>query len=108
MKIPFATACFVLGALLAPVAGYSADPMSKEGAKEFVKDTEITAKVKTAFAKDKQVSALHIRVDTDNSGAVVLSGVAKSPAEAEKAESLARSVKGVETVQNKIEVKSDR
>ena len=61
-------------------------------------------KTKAAMAKDKQVSALNIRVDTDDRGAVTLSGKAKNQAEADKAVALARSVEGVVSVQNNIQV----
>lgn len=43
----------------------------------------------------KEVSALHIRVDTDNKGIVTLSEKAKSQAEADKAVSIARGVEGL-------------
>ena len=110
MKTKLVTACFVLGAVLAPAAAYSADDMDKDRSspKNFVKDSVITTKIKAEMAKDKQVSAMHIKVDTDNKGVVQLSGFAKSEAEAKKAVSIARSVKGVTSVENNIQVKPDR
>lgn len=79
-----------------------------EGFKEAVKDSVITTKIKAEMAKDKQVSATHIKVETDGAGVVQLSGEAKSKAEADKAVSLAKSVKGVTSVDNKIVVKANR
>lgn len=100
----------VVGALLVPVAGYAADQMSKdkpsvtEKVKENVGDAVITTKIKTEFAKDKQVSALNINVDTDDKGVVTLKGTAKSKAEADKAVSIAKETKGVTQVKNEIRV----
>jgi len=103
MKTAIATCAFLIGALLVPVAGYSADTDSSgSSAKTFVKDSVITAKVKGKFAKDKGVSAMHIKVDTDSTGVVQLSGKAKSQAEIDRAVELARSVEGVTSVENRI------
>jgi osmotically-inducible protein OsmY len=68
-----------------------------------VDDTLITTKVKAAYAKDKQVSALNTEVNTVN-GVVTLTGTAKSKAEADQAAALARRVQGVKSVQNDIKV----
>jgi len=101
----------VFGALLVPVAGYAADNMSKdkptvtEKVKENVGDAVITTKIKAEFAKDKQVSAMQIKVDTDDKGVVTLSGNAKSKGEADKAVSIAKETKGVTSVKNDIMVK---
>ena len=109
MKTRLATT-LVVGALLMPVAGYAADQMSKDKpsatdkVKENVGDAMITAKIKTEFAKDKQVSALNINIDTDNKGVVTLKGKAKSKEEAEKAVSIARNIQGVTSVKNEIQV----
>ncbi|MGZ5260657.1 MAG: BON domain-containing protein [Burkholderiales bacterium] len=46
---------------------------------------------------------MNIHVDTNN-GVVRLSGVAKSPEEAKKAVSIARSVKGVTSVRNDMQI----
>ena len=102
----------VIGALILPVTGYAADNMSKdkpsvtERAKESVRDAVITTKIKAEFAKDKDVSALNIKVDTDDKGVVTLSGNAKSKAEADKAVKIARDTKGVSSVKNEIKVQA--
>ena len=67
-------------------------------------DSVITSKIKTEMAKDKQVSAMKIDVETDYSGVVKLGGTAKSQAEAAKAVKIAKSVKGVTSVQNNIKI----
>lgn len=103
MKTILAICAFMIGTLLVPVAGYPADTDSSgSSAKTFVKDSVITAKVKAKFAKDKGVSAMHIKVDTDSAGVVQLSGKAKSQAEIDRAVELARSVDGVTSVENRI------
>jgi osmotically-inducible protein OsmY len=96
LLLPLATALlFALGGC----AGNGA----KETTGEYVDDSVITSKVKTAFVEDKQVSALNISVTT-NKGVVELTGNAKSSAEASKAAQLARDVKGVRAVRNHIAV----
>ena len=107
MTTKFTTICFLVGALFAPVAGYTADTdatSKTEKAKEYVQDATITTKVKAEFAKDKDVSATHIKVDTDH-GVVKLSGEAKSRDEADKAATIAQGTKGVVSVDNEIQVK---
>lgn len=71
----------------------------------YVKDAYITAKVKAALARDRDVTARNIRVETDGQGVVTLSGQAKSQAEADKAVADARSVDGVTSVTNNIQVR---
>ncbi len=107
MKTKLMTA-FVISALIAPVTGHAADAASKdkptltEKVKENVSDAVITTRIKSEFAKDKQVSVLNIKVDTDDKGVVTLSGGAKSKAEADKAVRIARDTKGVTAVKNDI------
>src|SRR5438093_1552983 len=107
MTAKLATTCFLLGALLATVAGYTAEskdtPSKTEKAKEFVDDATITTKIKADFAKDKQVSALKISVNTDH-GVVKLTGSATSKEEADKAVAIAKGTKGVVSVSNEIQV----
>jgi osmotically-inducible protein OsmY len=110
MKYSYA-AVLALGLALSPLAGHAADKATEKGAspkiekaKEAVTDSVITTKIKAEFAKDKAVSAMNIKVDTDNKGAVTLSGNAKSKDEAAKAESIAKTVSGVVSVKNDIQV----
>jgi hyperosmotically inducible periplasmic protein len=110
MKIKLSTAGLVIGALLLPAAGYTADQPSKtttEKVKENVSDATITAKIKTEFAKDKQVDAMHLNVDTDNKGVVTLRGMAKSQAEADKAVAIAKATQGVTAVKNEMQIASE-
>jgi osmotically-inducible protein OsmY len=75
---------------------------SKEGGSP---DALITTKIKAEHAKDKDVSATKISVDTTN-GVVTLGGTAKSKAEADKAVMLAKNVKDVKSVKNNIKIEA--
>lgn len=106
MNTRLATA-LMIAALLAPPAGHAAETKSvAENVKENVTDSVITTKIKAAYAKDKDVSALKIKVDTDDKGAVTLAGIAGSKAEADKAAKIARDTKGVVSVKNDIKVQA--
>ena len=108
MKIKFATTCFVMGMMLTPIVGYTADSDSdsdRSGPVTFVKDSVITTKIKTKLAAKTQLGSLKdIKVDTDKNGVVWLSGTARSQTEADKAVSIAQETKGVVTVHNDIKI----
>lgn len=72
---------------------------------QYVDDATITTQVKAKFADDTTVAATSIRVETLK-GQVQLSGFAKSATERERAEVLARTVKGVASVRNDIIVRA--
>jgi hyperosmotically inducible periplasmic protein len=69
-----------------------------------VGDASITASVNAALAGDPQLSALRIDVDTAN-GAVSLKGTAPNAEARERATQLAAAVKGVTSVDNRLEVR---
>ncbi len=94
----------IIGALLAPVAGYAAEKTVTQNVKETVADSVITTKIKAEYAKDKVVDVLDITVDTDDKGVVTLSGTAKSKAQADQAEKIARETKGVTSVKNNLKI----
>lgn len=71
---------------------------------EYLDDSAITAKVKSALVTDKDVSALNINVETVN-GVVQLSGFAGSRREMDRATEVARNVQGVKSVENNIRIK---
>jgi hyperosmotically inducible protein len=70
---------------------------------EKIDDAVITTSVKGELAKDSNLSALKINVDTAN-GRVALKGTAPSTAAREKATMLAQNVKGVTSVDNQLTV----
>jgi len=69
-----------------------------------VDDASITAAVSTGLAKDPDLSAIKIDVDTKG-GQVTLSGPAPNAAAKARAEEIAKSVKGVSAVDNRLELK---
>lgn len=88
-------------ALMLPAAGFAADGKTRE----YVKDSVITTKIKAEMAKEKPSTLVKVSVDTDKTGVVVLSGTAKTQVDKDRAETVARGVKGVTTVENNIEIK---
>lgn len=72
---------------------------------EKLDDAAITLSVTSGLAKDPDLSALKINVDTKN-GAVVLNGSAPTEAARERAGAIAKAVKGVNSVDNKLVVKA--
>ena len=69
-----------------------------------IDDTAITTKVKAAMARDKDVSATSVSVETVK-GEVRLSGFVDSNAEKQRAGQLALQVEGVRSVQNGLVVR---
>jgi len=104
MKSNYIKGLLLVSALALPLGALAADG---DSVKTEVKDSVITTKIKAEYAKDKAVSATHIKVDTDNAGIVKLSGTAKTQAEADKAVTLAKGVKGVTSVENNIEIREN-
>lgn len=71
---------------------------------QLVDDAKITTQIKARFAESPVVSALAIKVDTDN-GHVKLSGFAKSSDEKNTAEAIVRKVPNVRSVKNDIVIR---
>lgn len=93
----------LLISLFAVLAGCASTPTS-DSTGQYIDDATITTKVKAAFVKDPDVSALHIHVTTYK-GVVQLSGFADNRKEIERASELARDVNGVKSVKNDIQLK---
>ena len=70
----------------------------------YVDDAGITTAVKAKMAEDKSVAATSISVETLN-GTVQLSGFAKTQAEKNQAEAIARNTQNVRDVRNSIVVR---
>lgn len=109
MKITLATACFVIGIFLSPLAVHAENPdADRAHPKEWVKDSVITAKIKSKMAADHPGSLINISVDTDKSGVVWLTGTAKSQEEINQAIATARGTQGVKSVWSDLTVKPAR
>ena len=76
----------------------------QESVGAYVDDSAVTASVKARFVDNKEVDASAISVETLN-GTVLLSGFAKNSLERNKAESIARGVRGVKSVRNEIAIR---
>ncbi|WP_240635995.1 BON domain-containing protein [Caldimonas tepidiphila] len=76
-----------------------------DAATDAVADAAITASVNAELARDEQLSALRINVDTENSR-VTLSGTAPSQEAAQRATQLAQKVRGVKEVENELKVEA--
>lgn len=74
-----------------------------EKAGDKIDDALITSSVSTGLAKDPDLSAIKIDVDTKG-GVVTLNGTAPSEAARERATTIAKGVKGVSSVDNKLVV----
>ncbi len=94
-------ALFAVGALL--LAG-CAGSRYRESTGEYVDDSAITAKIKSAYAADPTVSALRVKVTTYK-GIVQLSGFVNSEDERQKAVEIAQGVNGVQRVKDNLIVK---
>lgn len=83
-------------------AGQAVREASK-GVAASARDAAITAQVNAELARDDQLSALRINVDTVG-GRVALEGTAPDSASRERAEKLAAAVEGVLAVENRLSV----
>ena len=72
---------------------------------EKIDDVAITASVSGSLAKDPELSAIKIDVDTKN-GVVTLNGPSPTAAAKEKATEIAKRVKGVTSVNNQLMIKA--
>jgi hyperosmotically inducible periplasmic protein len=77
---------------------------TQESTGEYLDDSAITTKAKTALLADEEVSGLQVQVETFK-GIVQLSGFVDTPAQARKAAEIVRAVDGVQEVKNHITVK---
>ena len=94
----------ILAALAMAVTLGCASTAKSEGTGEYVDDTVITAKVKTAILGESTLKSTEINVETFK-GIVQLSGFVKSQSDVNKAVVVAQNVKGVKSVKNDMRVK---
>jgi hyperosmotically inducible protein len=98
-----ALAAVFASVLIVLPSGCASTP-TRESTGQYIDDSAITAKVKTAFVRDPSVKALQIHVNTFQ-GVVQLSGFVDSQAEKARAAQVAEAVAGVRSVVNNITVK---
>ena len=98
---PFFAALIAASMLFA--IGCASTP-TQESTSEYMDDSKVTAKVKAAIFAEPSLSSAEINVETYKR-VVQLSGFVKSGADISKAGSVARAVKGVDSVVNDIRLK---
>jgi hyperosmotically inducible protein len=91
-----------------PTLAVAEDKGPESRAEEFIKDSAITTQIKAKLLAVEDIDSLHIKVDTDNNGVVVLTGTVKTEAEKDKVNSIAQSVDGVKNVLNALEISPNR
>ena len=109
MKIISTVASVMMAILVGATAAYASDDadVDRGQPKAFVKDSAITTKIKAKLAAEHLTSLARIKVDTDASGIVWLSGTADTQAEIDRTVSIARATEGVVSVKNAITVDKD-
>ncbi|MBU9857628.1 molecular chaperone OsmY [Rahnella bonaserana] len=115
-KFAYSMMAVVLGTALMSGSALAATTTDSAGAKidssmkkvdNYMGDSAITAKVKSALVDDKAIKSSDISVTT-NSGVVTLSGFVASQAEAEQAVAAATKVEGVKSVSDKLHTKDSK
>ena len=92
------------GALMLAIVSGCASTDKAESTGEYIDDSVITTKVKTAIFNEPTLKSAEISVETFK-GAVQLSGFVSEPGNIIRAAELARSVKGVTIVKNDMRLK---
>ncbi|HAK36140.1 MAG: BON domain-containing protein [Pantoea sp.] len=96
------------GALVAVVVALTlsacAPTAKQEGTGGYIDDTVITTKVKAQLLNDDELKSREINVETFK-GRVQLSGFVSSPQMASRAVEVTRTVKGVKSVVNNMQIK---
>lgn len=103
MKYQNKFAAVFLAILMASLLG-CASTATQEGTGEYIDNTVITAKAKTAIFNEPTLKSLEINVETFK-GVVQLSGFVNSQAEIDKAVEVVQQVKGVKSVKNDLQLK---
>lgn len=96
---------YVVSAIAAlTLAAGCASTQTQESLGEYVDDSALTAKVKTAIFNEPNLKATEINVETFK-GVVQLSGFVSSASDRDRAVEVARSVGGVKAVRNDMRLK---
>ncbi|ADO09700.1 BON domain-containing protein [Pantoea sp. Bo_2] len=94
----------VLAGVVALTLSACAPTATKEGTGGYIDDTVVTTKVKGELLKDDSLKSTEINVETFK-GKVQLSGFVSSPQMANRAVQVTRSVPGVKSVVNNMQIK---
>ncbi|MFS2225650.1 BON domain-containing protein [Pantoea sp. B65] len=94
----------IIAAVLALAVSACAPTSTQEGTGGYLDDTVVTTKVKAELLGDKSLKSNEINVETFK-GRVQLSGFVSSPQMANRAVQVTRSVPGVKSVVNNMQIK---
>ncbi len=103
MKHLFRLSVIVAASAFALLAGCASGPQ-QETAGQYIDDTTITARVKTAIYQEPTLKSAEINVETFK-GRVQLSGFVSTRASMERAGAVAKGVSGVTAVSNDLRLK---
>ena len=81
-----------------------ASTSTQESTGEYIDDSVITSKVKTAIFNEPALTSAEINVETFK-GVVQLSGFVNSQSDINRAATIARGIKGVQSVKNDMQIK---
>ena len=95
--------CLIVAMFISICSGCATKPVL-ESTGEFIDDSVITTKIKSLIAADNLLKAFQISVETFK-GTVQLSGFVNSQKDVERAEEIAKGVKGVVSIRNNLMVK---
>ena len=95
---------FLMAAVMALTLSACAPTATQEGTGGYIDDTVITTKVKAQLLNDESLKSTEINVETFK-GKVQLSGFVSSPQMANRAVTVTRSVEGVKSVVNNMQIK---
>lgn len=95
---------FLSALMIFALVGCAQTEGQNRAAGQYIDDTVVTAKVKSALVADPELNAADIQVDTYK-GTVQLSGFVASPEQVVKAERVAREIEGVQEVKNVISLR---
>src|SRR5690606_11020137 len=71
----------LIGIFISPAMVAAHETNSEPQIKEFIKDSAITAQIKTRLLTEGDIDSLNIKVQTDINGIVMLAGTVKTEAE---------------------------
>jgi osmotically-inducible protein OsmY len=100
----FATVSVLFAAVALTTLAGCASTQNKESTGQYMDDTAITTKVKSAILNDPSLKSAEINVETFK-GRVQLSGFVSSRASIDRAVQVAQAVSGVSSVANDMRVK---
>jgi hyperosmotically inducible periplasmic protein len=104
LRLVTSSLLFVAGLGAATLVTGCAATADRESTGEYIDNSAVTARVKSALASDDMVKAREINVESFR-GTVQLSGFVSTSEEKARAERIAKSIAGVQEVKNNITVK---